>query len=332
MNDAAAAERAPVMLVGAGAMALAYSRVLAATGRRHLVVGRGESSASAFADATGITPSTGPLDRQLRDVTELPDTAIVAVNAMYLTDVAEQLADAGVARLLLEKPAALDDDELGRLRSIERTTGVEIRVGYNRRFLPSVRAARAMVDEDGGVVSVKFDFSEPSRAIAQLDKPTRELDTWFYGNSSHVVDLALHFSGPFSVADGTIAGGVSWHDAAGVFVGHARSAAGALISWHANWIGPGRWGLEVITAERRLIMQPLEQLRVQTHDGFAEHPIDLDARAEDGLKPGLLGQVIAFLDGVDEHLLPRLDEVVRMRPSLELIRTGGHEESGAADR
>lgn len=311
-----------VLLLGAGAMAVEYAKTLRALGITPTVMGRGEASAAAFADATGLRVGTGPLDEQLAACGALPSTAIVAVNAMYLTDVTIALIDAGVSRLLVEKPAALDGEELERLVAAAERSGADVVLGYNRRYASSVIAARRMVDDDGGVVSVKFDFSEPSRRIAGLGKPTRELRTWFYGNSSHVVDLALHFVGDLADVHGATAGSVDWHPEAGVFVGYGRSTAGALVSWHANWIGPGRWGLEVITPERRLIMQPLEQLRVQSHAGFSETPVDLDQALDLEFKPGLMRQVRAFLLGDDaDHLCSLHDHAGRFAIS-EIIRTG----------
>lgn len=312
----------PVVLIGAGGMAVEYSKVLSALGRAHLVLGRGEASARAFAAATGVTPTTGPLREQLEGLDTLHATAIVAVNAMYLADVTAQLARAGVSRMLVEKPAALDTAELAELVGVADAMSAEIRIGYNRRFMASVLAAREMIDDDGGVLSVKFDFSEPSRRIATLDKPQRELDTWMYGNSSHVIDLALHLVGDIRDVHGDVAGGVSWHRAGGVFVGHGRAASGALVSWHANWVGPGRWGLEVITPERRLILQPLERLRVQDHSSFDERPVDLDLALDTEFKPGLMRQVRAFLTGDGDEHLADLAEHASMWPVYEAIRTG----------
>lgn len=312
-----------VLLVGAGPMAVEYSKVLTALGRPQIVLGRGPASAATFADKTGIAPSTGELAAQLASLSDLPSTAIVAVNAMHLAEVTAELAEAGVHRLLVEKPGALDAAELDGLAAAVDRTAAEVLIGYNRRYLASVLRAKEMIAEDGGVLSVKFDFSEPSRRIAGLGKPQRELDTWFYGNSSHVVDLALHLAGdPVEVA-GRVAGGVSWHPAAGTFVGMGRTESGALLSWHANWVGPGRWGVEAITPERRLILQPLEGLRVQDHSSFNEYTVDLGEDAERGLKPGLLKQVEAFLDKTgDEHLLD-LAAHIRRWPALEAIRAGG---------
>lgn len=311
-----------VLLVGAGLMAIEYSKVLDAQQRPHRVLGRGAESAARFREATGVEPSTGPLAEQLDRLDVVPTEAIVAVNAMYLAEVTEQLARAGVRRILVEKPAVLDAAELATLISVTSETGSEIRIGYNRRFLASVIEARRMVAEDGGVRSLTFDFSEPSRRIARLSKPQRELDTWFYGNSTHVVDLALHFAGPCDVAAGAVAGGVDWHPGGGVFVGHARAHSGALVSWHANWEGPGRWGVQVVTAERRLILQPLERLRVQDHESFAEHEVELDLELDTAFKPGLARQVSAFLTGEGGEHLPDLAEHADRWSLYETIRTG----------
>ena len=311
-----------LLLVGAGGMSVAYAQVLAALDQPFTVFGRGAESAATFEAATGVPVGTGPLGDQLESTASVPEAAIVSVNATYLADVTAQLAHAGVKRLLVEKPAALDVEELEDLVSVAADTGADIWIGYNRRYLASVRAARRMVAEDGGVLSVKCDFSEPSRRIATLVKPQRELDTWFYGNSSHVVDLALHFVGDCDLASGLVASGVPWHPAAGVFVGHAHGVDGALLSWFANWIGPGRWGVEVATPERRLILQPLEQLRVQSHDGFQEVPVELDASLDQTHKPGLMLQVRAFLFGEDDEFLCTLEEHRRRHPIYESMRTG----------
>lgn len=319
-----------IILAGAGKMAIEYAKVLSGLELTPLVLGRGAGSAAAFREATGLQAGTGPLDAQLEAAGSLPEAAIVTVNAMYLAEVSEALMAAGVRRLLVEKPAALDLQEMHRLQQSARAAGAEVFVGYNRRFMASVLRAGEMIAEDGGVLSVKFDFSEPSRRIAKIPKPQRELDTWFYGNSSHVVDLAFHFFGDPAVLQGDVAGGVSWHPAAGVFTGHGRNSSGGLISWHANWLSPGRWGVEVMTPERRLILQPLEQLRVQDHNGFAETPEPLDDDLDKRFKPGLMRQVQAFLTGELGMHLPALDgHAARMR-YFDVVRTGGrYEETGA---
>lgn len=313
----------PVLMVGAGKMAIEYAKVLKALGHDQIVLGRGAASAKAFEDAVGIRPSQGDLAAQLSALRSVPETAIVTVNAMHLAEVTEAVLRAGVRRVLVEKPAALDLVEADSLNAAATAAGAEVFVAYNRRFLASTLRADEIIAADGGVLSVKFDFSERARSIATMGKPQRELDTWFFGNSTHVVDLAFHFFGPPITLSAEISGGISWHKAAGWFTGHARNASGGLMTWHANWMAPGRWGCEVLTAEHRLIMQPLEKLRVQSHEGFAETEVALDDTFDLAFKPGLMRQTRAFLYGEMAERLPSLSAHVAAMRYYDVIRTGG---------
>jgi predicted dehydrogenase len=304
-------------------MAIDYTRVLTAFGITPVVLGRGAASAQRFHDATGIRPTTGHLTDQLATLgPALPQTAIVAVNAHQLAEVGITLVGSGVRRLLMEKPAALDLTEARDLLATVQAQGAEVYVAYNRRFMASILAAQEIVAADGGAISVKFDFSEPARRIATLNKPERELKTWFYGNSTHVLDLAFHLAGAPGRLSGDVSGGSVIDPETGIFAGHGVAARGCHVTWHANWVAPGRWGVEVLTREHRLILQPLEKLRKQTHAGFAEieHPID---DADDlAFKPGLLKQTRAFLTGDEATRLLPLAEHVGLMQAYEAIRTG----------
>lgn len=312
-----------ILLVGAGNMAQVYAKVLQALDFEFLALGRGKNSAESFAKATGVAPTTGPLEQQLVAMKHVPETAIVAVNAMHLSGVAITLMKCGVKRLLLEKPGALDLAEMATLTKAVADHGAKVFVGYNRRFMASTRRAQEMIAEDGGVSSIKFDFSEPARRIAKLGKPERELDTWFYGNSSHVVDLAFHLFGDPVELSAQVSGALDWHPTAAVFGGWARNASDALMTWHANWSGPGRWGVEVMTPERRIIMQPLEKLEVQTHASFAEAAIDVDDADDLKFKPGVKSQVTRFLTGTGPDVLPTLAEHAARMQYFEKVRSGG---------
>jgi len=312
-----------VLLVGAGGMARAYAAVLASMDVTPRVLGRGSASAAAFEAATGLTPGTGDLRTQLEDV-DPNAVAIVTVNAHALAEVTTTLMEHGIKRLLVEKPAALDLEEMASLQSVATAVGAEVYVAYNRRFLSSVIEADRLIALDDGIVSVKFDFSEPVRKIGALGKPERELSTWFYGNSTHVIDLAFHFFGRPDTLEAHIAaqGGVDWHPQAGVFTGFGSGENGATIAWHSNWVSPGRWGIEVLTRERRIIMQPLEKLRIQTHDSFAEVDHVIDDTCDQNFKPGLLRQTTAFLTGGDKQRLVSLEAHGANMAFYEAIRNG----------
>lgn len=314
-----------VLLVGAGGMAVAHAHALAALGITPRVFGRGEASAARFRGQTGIEAGTGLLADQISAERDLPATAVVAVNAHALAEVTETLMRAGVRRLLVEKPAALDLDELDRLRAASRETGATVHVAYNRRFMASVLRADDFIAEDGGILSVRFDFTEPAARIAGLGKPARELATWFYGNSTHVLDLALHFFGPPELLSATVAGqgAIDWHPSGAVYAGYGRGPGNRVLSWHANWLAPGRWGVEVMTSRRKLILQPLERLRVQEQGSFAEVEVELEDGDDRAFKPGVLKQLRAFLTGDRAERLQDLEAHARCVAFYECIRTGG---------
>ena len=325
-SDIARAEKPEqILLIGAGQMAIDYAKVLKALNVTPLVLGRGAASASGFEAATGIRAGSGPLEQQLEALRAggpLPGQAIVAVNARNLAEVSRLLFRYGIRRLLIEKPAALDLDEMAGLLQEMRASGAAAVVAYNRRFLASVAAADRIIAGDGGALSVFFNFSEPAHRIAALGKPGRELKTWFYGNSTHVVDLAFYFAGPPEWLQGAVAGGSLIDPEAGIFVGHGKSRSGCHLAWHANWVGPGRWGVEVVTKSHRLIFQPLEKLRLQSHASFAESELALDEAEDLAFKPGLLAQTRAFLTAPDDPRLLSLEDHAAVMQAMEAMRRG----------
>ncbi len=313
----------PVLLVGAGAMAQAYAKVLTALDAPFAVAGRGADSAARFAQACGVTPTTGPLDAQIAAMPAPPQTAIVAVSAPNLSEATLALLRGGVRRLLVEKPAALDPAGVAALAEAAAAHEAEIFVAYNRRFHASTDAARAMIAEDGGALSVKFDFTEATRRIEALDKNPVELAAWFFGNSTHVIDLAFHLAGAPTRLSAARRGALSWHPAGAIFTGHGLTTGGAAVSWHANWLAPGRWGVEVMTARRRLILQPLEQLFVQEHASFAVTQAAIDDARDTTFKPGVFSQTEAFLSGApDPRLLP-IAAHAALSAAYAVMRDGG---------
>ncbi len=313
-----------ILLVGAGGMALEHQKVLNHLGVTPIVMTRSEASANRFFDSTGIRPSHGDLEANLASLESVPETAFVTVNAQYLAAVTKQLIEAGVKRLLVEKPAALDFKELDTLLKVSQKHGAEVAIAYNRRFMASTLRTKQMLLEDGGIRSLTFNFSEPSKRIGALDKPTRELSTWFYGNSSHVVDMAFFlFGAPSELHAQTVKHGVDWHPDGAIFVGFGKGQNDSLINWHSNWQSPGRWGLEALSSERRIIMQPLEKIRVQDHNSFQEVDVELEDQDDLQFKPGLLRQSKAFLFGEGAEDLLFLPEHADHMTFYETIRLGG---------
>ena len=292
-------------IVGSGPMAVAYADVCLAIGVPFEVIGRGDRSADAFETETGLPVRRGGLERALSNGP--PASAIVAVDIDGLATAARLLVGSRVGRILLEKPGGVDSDEVRNLARDARDRGVEVLVGYNRRFLASVAEARRLIEVDGGPMSCTFRFDEQTNLITDLDHPAQVLSRWFLANSSHVVDLVFHLIGRPTELSTTTSGELDWHPAASRFHGSGTTDQGVTFNYQADWSAPGTWGVEVVTARRTLIFRPLESLRMVVAGTDSELDVNLANSGDLDHKPGLLSQVRAFLAG-DDRLLCSIEE------------------------
>jgi predicted dehydrogenase len=293
-------------LIGAGAMAQGYAKVLADLRRDFTVVGRGGASASAFHAATGIPARPGGVGGALAAL-GAPEAAIVAVGVEHLADAATALLEAGTRRLLVEKPGGLDTRQIASLHQAAAKRSAEVFVAYNRRFYASTARARELIEEDGGATSCAFEFTEWSHVIAPLARPPEVKAAWFLANSTHVVDLAFHLCGFPREWEARSGGSLAWHPSAARFAGSGITEKGVFFSYHADWEAPGRWGVEVLTRKRRILLRPLEQLHVVRQGSVTVDRMELDDALDKTYKPGLYRQTQAFLDA-DRRLLCGLDE------------------------
>jgi predicted dehydrogenase len=286
-----------VWLVGAGSMAVDYFKVLSALKAGVTVAGRGQASASSFEAATGQPVKAGGLERFLESSPAAPDAAIVSVGVLELADTSLRLIRAGVRKLLVEKPGAIDSGSLEALNRAARAAGAEVFVAYNRRFYAATLHAKRLIEEDGGVRSCHFEFTEWAHVIEELKTPQRVKERWLLASTSHVIDLAFHLGGAPAAMDCRVAGSLPWHPSASMFAGSGVSERGVLFSYQANWAAPGRWGVEVLTSNNRFIFRPLETLQVLRKKSIAVEPVSIDDALDKAYKPGLHEQVSRFLAG-----------------------------------
>ena len=176
-----------IWLIGAGQMAQDYAKVLKALDVQFEIIGRGVESASIFYSYTGIPVKTGGVSQVLK-AQKAPDTAIVAVGVEQLAETTAELIQSGTKRILLEKPGGLNINELKLLADIAVKNNANVWLAYNRRFYASTMKAEELINRDGGVSSVQFEFTEWSHKICDLQNVAEVKKYWFLGNSTHVVD------------------------------------------------------------------------------------------------------------------------------------------------
>lgn len=297
-----------IWLIGAGYMAIEYSKVLQKMNIPFKVVGRGVKSAVEFKKKTGVVVHTDGIRNFLEQTEELPFAAIVAVSAENLAKVTLLLLKKGVKHILVEKPAGLNLEELEELNYETKKQQADIFVAYNRRFYASTLKAKEIINEDGGVTSFNFEFTEWSHIIKDLKKPDVVKKQWFLANSTHVVDLAFFLGGVPKEIKCYTTGGLSWHPVASIFCGAGVTKQGSLFSYHSNWEAPGRWSVEILTRRHRLSFKPLEHLFIQKIGSLNYEEVILDDKLDHDFKPGLYRQVKNFVNNPISSYLCRLND------------------------
>ncbi len=296
-------EKNDTWLIGAGLMAKEYAKILKELGVEFSVIGRGEASAKAFEEEFKVPVFVGGLDLALESTTDFPKYAIVASNVEVLMDNCLALLKHNVKEILVEKPAGLDSREVKLICDKANETSANVYVAYNRRYFASTLKANEIIKEDGGVKSFNFEFTEWSHVIGKLDKPKKVFENWFMANSSHILDMAFYLGGNPKKMNCYTNGTTEWYKKASNFAGAGTTDNDALFSYKANWNSPGRWSVEVLTKDHKLILCPLEKLKIQRIGSVAIEDVEIDDELDQKFKPGLFLQTRIFLNGNRAELL-----------------------------
>jgi predicted dehydrogenase len=292
-----------IWLIGAGYMAQEYAKVLKGQNRKFSVIGRSINSAEKFEEALQIPVFVGGLDEAISLALKPPSFAIIAASVDQLANACQSLIEFGVENILVEKPAGLNRSDVRMVCEKGRSKNAKVFVAYNRRFFSSTMKALEIIEEDGGVTSFNFEFTEWSHKINDVKRPKEVFESWFLTNSTHVIDLAFFLGGLPTKMSCYTHGTTEWYTKASIFAGAGITDRKSLFSYQANWKGPGRWVVEVITPKHRLIFKPIEKLQIQEIGSVAVEFVQVDDEIDTKYKPGLYLQTKAFLDGNHERLL-----------------------------
>src|SRR5262249_22978419 len=135
-----------VTLVGAGYMAREYTKVLKNLNQCDdlQVITRSSESAETFQAEVGVEAVPGGLagkDLSARNA----GVAIVAVHEDQLAEVVHSLLNSGFKKILVEKPAGLNREQIEKLDFSARSEKAKVYVAYNRRFYTSVQMAQEKI-------------------------------------------------------------------------------------------------------------------------------------------------------------------------------------------
>jgi predicted dehydrogenase len=252
-----------VWLIGTGPMAIEHFKVLRSLDCNITVVGRGENSANEFFLKTGIKPFTGGISAYLTKVKPDQNTwIIISTGTENLAEIVVGFKNLNFKRILIEKPGAINTTVFRDLYHAMKHDEKKIFIAYNRRYLQSVKRAREIINEDGGILTLHFDFTEWSHRINELKKADGVKENWLFANSSHVIDLAIYFMGkPAKINSFSSKGSLDWHEFS-FFSGSGISENGVLFSYNSNWESGGRWSIQLTTTKRKMVLEPLEELMI----------------------------------------------------------------------
>jgi len=289
-----------IWIVGPGYMGLEYYKILSTLPVHVQVIGRSQKK------SWPVEVYSLGLPKFIEEARDVPEYAIVCVNEQNLFQNVEILINHGVKNILVEKPGAINIEDLKKLRDLSENTNLYI--GYNRRFYQSIKKCKELIEKANGPISVNFEFTEWIHTINFETYAKEELAHFFLCNSSHVVDTVFYLLGvPKEMHCNTSGGGLlDWHPSASVFTGNGITERDVLFNYHANWLSSGRWGIEISVPGKKLILKPLERLFIQEAGSLEQSEVDLE-NIDKIYKPGLYRQVESFLgnqDGlctIDEH-------------------------------
>lgn len=286
-----------IFLIGTGPMAIDYAKVLKSLNKNIHVIGRSEQSALNFEKATDLKCHIGGIEKYINK-NGLPDNSyvIIATGTEVLMNSLLLVLKAGASKVLIEKPAAISIQELLENEEQLKPYGENIFVAYNRRFYASVIEAQRLIEEDGGLKSMHFEFTEWAHKIEPIKKAPGVKENWFFANSTHVVDLAFYLAGnPVDWKAYSKPGNIKWHSKTN-FAGAGITEKNVLFSYISNWESAGRWGIELLTEKRRFYLKPLESIGIQNKGSIQIIEHLFDDTLDKLYKPGLMLQVNYFLD------------------------------------
>jgi predicted dehydrogenase len=137
------------------------------------------------------------------------DIVVVATTNEVLTPIAEAALDAG-KHVLVEKPAARSLAEVDRLIAASSRNRKHVHVGFNHRYHPALRRARAIVESGalGPLMFIRGRYGHGGRVGYDREwraDPTRSGGGELIDQGVHVIDLAGWFLGDFVQVDGLAA-------------------------------------------------------------------------------------------------------------------------------
>ena len=167
-------------------------------------------------------------------------------------------------------------------------------IAYNRRFYPSVLKAKSIIDKDGGLISISFDFTEWEKSVNETNLPDSLNERWGLLNSLHIIDTCFYVAGipKLEQINSLHHSGLAWHKSSRIFFGHGFTSKGIPFSYQSDWGSAGRWSIQLNTSKRAIHLKPIECCSYVLKETINSIEIPLPS---DEFKPGFFNQTQSFI-------------------------------------
>ncbi|RZD40844.1 MAG: myo-inositol 2-dehydrogenase [Thaumarchaeota archaeon] len=262
-----------VILIGTGLMAKEYAIALTQMNISDVtVISKNDKETTDFSNSFDFSVLHGGYQQYLPNLKKA-DLVIIVTPIPQLLDAAKLAIDSGQKKILIEKPGSLYPDKLTSLS--KQLTDQIVRIGYNRLLYPSFHKLKFLAEQEGGITSCTFNFTEWVHTINFEKYPSDVYSRWGISNSLHVISMAMELIGMPKNISTYSSGKLDWHPSGSIFVGSGLSENNIPFSFHADWGSAGRWGVEIMTKDNVYRLIPLEGLFVCKKGSVNWEPISL---------------------------------------------------------
>ena len=282
-----------VLIIGAGYIAREYAIALSKLRISDVtILGKSKKNLEKCKEFSNFKIIAGGYEKNLSKIKK-KDLVIITTPIQELMNTTKKVIENGYDRILIEKPGSIFKNDLIELEQLIKKQ--KVRIGYNRFFYPSFHKLKLLSDNDGGITSCKFDFTEWLHTIGVEKLDNQICKRWGISNSLHVISMALELIGMPKEMNSFQSGNIKWHTAGSIFVGSGISKKNIPFSYHANWGGGGRWGIEIITKNHIYRLTPLEKLFVSKKNSIEWKEVHLQP-AFSNVKVGIAEEVATMLN------------------------------------
>jgi predicted dehydrogenase len=307
-----------VLIIGAGYIANQYAIALSKLKIKNVtILGKSKENLQKFKEFPNFEIIPGGYETNLSKIKK-KDLVIIATPIEELMNTTKKVIENGHSRILIEKPGSVFKNDLLELKKIIKKE--KVRIAYNRFFYLSFHKLLSLVESEGGITSCKFDFTEWLHTIEIEKYNTKICNRWGISNSLHVISMVLGLIGMPKKISTCQMGSLEWHPTGSIFVGNGISEKDIPFSYHANWGGGGRWGIEVITKENIYRLIPLEKLFVSKKGSTKWEEVNLQNTFLD-VKEGIAEEIATMLnDELDKKIgMISLSDAIKFNEIAEEI-------------